>query len=205
MESTAHTDTKKCSHCDENISIKAKRCPKCQTDLRSWINRHPILTTFLILLGFSSVIIGLAILGRHVEQTQKQQEETRAKEQWLQTAGQRYYDAQKAYYDKLSKAMSISPDKLNVVTDVEIAKTTMNNCLEEIDRQHCENVINGVIWIGEPKRWLMLTMGSYTSSQNTTTVDGLVREQWVYGNPIYGATYVYFDNDKVSSWQLSEN
>lgn len=197
--------TKKCSHCDESISIKAKRCPKCQADLRSWINRHPILTIFLILLGFSSVIIGLAILGRHVEQTQKQQEENAAKKQWLQTAGQRYYDAQKAYYDKLGKALSIPPDKLNVVTDVEIAKKTMANCLNKLDRQHCEDVINGAIWIGEPKEWLMLTMGNYTSSRNTTTVNGLIREQWVYGDPIYGATYVYFDNDKVSSWQLSEH
>lgn len=201
----AEEQTRRCSHCDESISIKAKRCPKCQTDLRSWINRHPILTIFLILLGFSSVIIGLTILGRHVEQTQKQQEEARAKGQWLQTAGQRYYDAQKAYYDKLGKALSISPDKLNVVTDVEIAKKTMTNCLNKLDRQHCEDVINGVIWIGEPKEWLTLTMGNYTSSRNTTTVNGLIREQWVYGDPIYGATYVYFDNDKVSSWQLSEH
>lgn len=26
-------------------------------------------------------------------------------------------------------------------------------------------------------------------------------EQWVYGNPIYGANYVYFDNDIVTSIQ----
>jgi hypothetical protein len=42
--------TKKCKYCQENISIKASRCPKCGGDLRGWIFRHPILTFLLILI-----------------------------------------------------------------------------------------------------------------------------------------------------------
>lgn len=45
--------TKKCKQCQSDIPIKAKKCPQCHTDLRSWINRHPILSFFgLIILIF---------------------------------------------------------------------------------------------------------------------------------------------------------
>ena len=41
--------TKKCPHCQKDIAANAKKCPYCQTDLRSWINRHPIITTLLVI------------------------------------------------------------------------------------------------------------------------------------------------------------
>lgn len=49
-------EKKKCKHCQEEIDAKAKRCPKCQGDLRSWPARHPILTAILALF-----IIGMGI------------------------------------------------------------------------------------------------------------------------------------------------
>lgn len=42
--------TKKCPKCGEDILQSAKRCKHCQADLRSWVNRHPIKTFFLIIL-----------------------------------------------------------------------------------------------------------------------------------------------------------
>lgn len=45
---------KKCKSCQKEIDEKAKKCPYCQTDLRNWFIRHPILTILLIL-----VIIGI--------------------------------------------------------------------------------------------------------------------------------------------------
>ncbi len=36
---------------------------------------------------------------------------------------------------------------------------------------------------------------------NKTTTSGGTREQWVFGNPIYSGSYVYFDNDIVTSIQ----
>lgn len=60
MESIEHKETKKCPSCDESISVKAKRCPKCQVDLRSWFRRHPILTFLLILI---SSPLWLAFIG----------------------------------------------------------------------------------------------------------------------------------------------
>lgn len=39
---------KKCRSCQKKIDDKAKKCPYCQTDQRSWFRRHPI-WTFIIL------------------------------------------------------------------------------------------------------------------------------------------------------------
>jgi hypothetical protein len=48
--------TKLCKQCSTIIPFKAKKCPNCQSDLRSWPRRHPILTTFLLLFVLPVVI-----------------------------------------------------------------------------------------------------------------------------------------------------
>jgi len=40
---------KKCKSCQSEIDDKAKKCPKCQADQRSWLRRHPILTGIIVL------------------------------------------------------------------------------------------------------------------------------------------------------------
>lgn len=49
---------KKCKSCQKEIDEKATKCPHCQTDLRSWFRRHPILSGILILF-----IIGIFAVG----------------------------------------------------------------------------------------------------------------------------------------------
>lgn len=51
---------KKCPSCDKVISIKAKKCPYCQSDLRNWFSRHPILTFLGILLLIPFIISSIA-------------------------------------------------------------------------------------------------------------------------------------------------
>lgn len=51
--------TKKCSSCDKDVSIKAKRCPYCRQDLRGWFRRHPILTFLLIIFFAPFVLINM--------------------------------------------------------------------------------------------------------------------------------------------------
>lgn len=41
----------------------------------------------------------------------------------------------------------------------------------------------------------------YPDNINTTTNANGTHEQWVYGNPIYGANYVYLDNGIVTAYQ----
>lgn len=49
---------KKCKKCQSEIDIKATKCPNCQSDLRSWPKKHPIITVLLVLL-----IIGIVTSG----------------------------------------------------------------------------------------------------------------------------------------------
>jgi hypothetical protein len=44
---------KKCKSCQKQIDDKAKKCPHCQSDQRSWFRRHPIITG----------LIGLFVIG----------------------------------------------------------------------------------------------------------------------------------------------
>ena len=46
---------KKCKACQKEIDVKATKCPYCQTDLRNWFVRHPIITFFLILIVISII------------------------------------------------------------------------------------------------------------------------------------------------------
>lgn len=41
----------------------------------------------------------------------------------------------------------------------------------------------------------------YPNDITTTTTSSNINEQWVYGDPIYGATYIYLDNWVVTSYQ----
>ncbi len=53
---TADSTTKLCPHCQKEIPKGAKKCPECQSDLRSWINRHPIITTIIVLFLVGSAL-----------------------------------------------------------------------------------------------------------------------------------------------------
>lgn len=46
---------KKCKHCQSEIDERATKCPHCQSDLRSWSQKHPILTIILVLLAIGWV------------------------------------------------------------------------------------------------------------------------------------------------------
>ena len=46
---------KKCKACQKEVDPKATKCPHCQTDLRNWFVRHPIITFLLILIIISIV------------------------------------------------------------------------------------------------------------------------------------------------------
>lgn len=55
--------TKLCPHCQKEVAKGAKKCPYCQSDLRSFINRHPIITTLGVL--FAIGIVMSAFDGGH--------------------------------------------------------------------------------------------------------------------------------------------
>lgn len=63
-------ETRKCPHCDTNISVRAKVCPNCQKDLRGFPNRHPFLTCFVILFVIPFFIIFAWLSSSHGDNKQ---------------------------------------------------------------------------------------------------------------------------------------
>ncbi|HAT74134.1 MAG: hypothetical protein US30_C0006G0031 [Candidatus Moranbacteria bacterium GW2011_GWF2_36_839] len=72
METQQTEQTKKCSACGENILKSAKKCKHCQADLRSWINRHPIMALILIIIGIGFFPILMAGLSSNTSQSKNQ-------------------------------------------------------------------------------------------------------------------------------------
>ena len=51
--------TKPCPYCKEQVSASAIKCPHCQSELRSWFRRHPIVSAFLLLFVVFPVTMGI--------------------------------------------------------------------------------------------------------------------------------------------------
>lgn len=47
---------KKCKSCQSEIDDKAKKCPYCQSDQRSWLRRHPVLTALIVFIGLIIIV-----------------------------------------------------------------------------------------------------------------------------------------------------
>lgn len=78
-------------------------------------------------------------------------------------------------------------------------------CLRMWNSKECKDIAETNIWIGMSEDQLILSWGLPNDRNNSVYSFG-VNSQWVYGNPIYGADYVYLegkdkDNMKVTSWQ----
>jgi hypothetical protein len=64
-----------------------------------------------------------------------------------------------------------------------------------------ERVKAGEIWIGMTREQAIYSLGHPTESNRTVTAS-VVSEQWVYPPRVKGYTfYLYFENDKLTSWQ----
>lgn len=66
--------------------------------------------------------------------------------------------------------------------------------------QSLESVSNAKISIGMNRHELIMSWGLPSDINSTHTASG-ESAQWVYGNPIYGANYVYLDNDVITAIQ----
>jgi hypothetical protein len=170
----------------QKIDDKAWKCPHCHTNQRSWFKRHKVLTGIfgLFLLG----VIGISASNNTSKPPNISATTTPiADDKWISDAGQRYYDSHK--------------DLQGEILNHEQSKDLMSMCISDLkDKDKCEDIIAKKFWIGMSENWAVISMGN-PNDINTTTVSGLTRKQYVYGNPIYGATYVYFDNEVLTSYQ----
>lgn len=74
--------------------------------------------------------------------------------------------------------------------------------LYDIDsnEEHLKGVVDSKVWVGQDYRLLIYSWGTPNDLNSTTTLLG-THMQWVYGDPLNGANYVYLDNGTVSSYQ----
>lgn len=63
-----------------------------------------------------------------------------------------------------------------------------------------EKISKAEISIGMNRHELLMSWG-VPNDVNTTTVSSGTSAQWIYGDPIYGANYVYLDNDVITAIQ----
>lgn len=107
---------KKCKSCQTEIDAKAKKCPHCQADQRSWFGRHPILTGIIAII----VVFGMiGAAGGSKSDTQSSGSNTTA-----ETASNKQDNSQKVY--GLNEAVQ-DGDLAFTVTDVTTAKTLGNS------------------------------------------------------------------------------
>jgi|GEM_PF-1728904 len=67
-------------------------------------------------------------------------------------------------------------------------------------KNEIQSVSEGKYWIGMDTKQLFFSVG-LPSDSNSTTTAFTKNIQLIYGDPLYGATYIYLDNGKVSSFQ----
>ncbi|MFI5240795.1 MAG: hypothetical protein ACHQUB_03765 [Candidatus Saccharimonadia bacterium] len=81
--------------------------------------------------------------------------------------------------------------------------TTIISKLYDLDPKTADlqNVVGSKFWVGMRIELLIYSVGTPNDANTTTTAFGN-SAQWVYGDPINGANYVYIDNGVVTSYQL---
>ncbi len=205
---------KTCKACKSEIDAGATKCPKCGTDLRNWFARHPVWTILIALLVFPSVISGfmkgISPNTSNVPAPEVISEEYKAS---LADSFCKNRSDGKAYFDLSPVAKSFAGEKDDTKLIYNTTKKPLasdcrkvaDGCLGIWPKQECEDVANKKIWIGMSELQLNLSWGNPNDKNNTTGTWG-IHTQWVYGNPIYGANYVYLegkdsDSMKVTSWQ----
>lgn len=66
---------KQCKRCKKEIDSKASKCPFCQSDLRNWFAKHPILTGILVLIVIG-IVASAGNSGKKVGENSKTPETT---------------------------------------------------------------------------------------------------------------------------------
>lgn len=144
----------KCKKCQKEIDSKATKCPFCQSDLRSWFRKHPILTGIIAL-----VIVGI-ILPKGGDKTSSIPSSETANNQTDQKSSQETSEVAKIGDTVTDKDLAFT------VTNVTTAKTLGN----EFTRKESQGVFNIITIKIENKGKETITVDSsmlqITDSQN---------------------------------------
>lgn len=204
-------NNKVCKACKTAIDPKATKCPKCGTDQRGWFRRHPILT-FLMVLFLSPFMIMASSKTPQTSMTSSPSP-TGYTEEYKTSLGETFCKNRNdgtPYFDiaPIAKDYDGKGDNNAIIYNTtekpssDDCKKVAAWCLEAWKKQECENMANKKIWIGMDDLALEIAWGNPNDKNNTTNTYG-TSSQWVYGNPIYGANYVYLEGKDKNSMTVT--
>jgi hypothetical protein len=102
-------------------------------------------------------------------------------------------------YEKSGEEVTLRP--ANAYPTLENCKRIANVCLDLWNKDECEKIAEGIVWIGMTADQLILSAG-LPNDQNNTVGSWGVHSQWVYGLGDYFYLEGKTKNDlKVTSWQ----
>ncbi len=193
-----------CKYCRKEVDLKATRCPQCQSDLRSWPTRHPILSFFIVIFVLSSIFTPARGKSGTSSNSDYSPTPTPDKNKIASTFcstrsnGSSYFELHGAIKSFDDNSIVYNTTKKPVQEDCQ--KIT-EICLKKWSEDDCKGIAERKIWIGMDEVQLLLSQGNPRDKNNTTNAYG-IHTQWVYGD----SGYVYLegkdeDNLKVTSWQ----
>jgi len=129
---------------------------------------------------------------------------------WIKDQAKIYCDNHKKQGLKIPNVKQLEdktkPDSINgeSLTSSDCEKIT-DWMSEHFTKEDMVNIAKGSGWIGMTPYQLMFTIG-LPWDENKTVMKDYVHVQWVYGNPIYGANYYYFEGsspEDMNTWKLT--
>ena len=104
---------------------------------------------------------------------------------------------------------SVKPRIERVIEKLKKAETVLPKLKKQLNRKlrkyirpkYWNDIKQRRVKLGMNRYEVMCSWGEPDDINRSVSVYGGVHEQWVYGDPLEGATYLYFDNGILESWQ----
>lgn len=91
----------------------------------------------------------------------------------------------------------------NYITGSKLTISDCENIIEKLSSvfsaEDVNKIAKGMIWVGMNPYHAIYSQG-YPWDENQTVTGNSVRTQWVYGDPLNNATYLYFEGTDVDNW-----
>lgn len=192
-------ESMKCPKCYSKIDIRATICKHCKHTftsdeikennkafIRSRNRKFIVIASVILILSLSTYLVNIGS-NEQANISKPATVDPQVDEKWLDDAAQRYYNSHK--------------DMFSDLTDVAQAKKTMKLCLEDLkSKDECNDIIDKKYWIGMTDTWAVISIGNPRDINKTVTANKN-HEQWVYGDVLYGANYLYFEDGILTSYQ----
>lgn len=130
--------------------------------------------------------------------------DAKAKEQFVNGLISICVDNHKSIYkpkiDELMNGSIVSESRYPISYSKDDCNKIISGLYNKYSQDEVQKIAKARFWIGMDYKELFFSLGLPKDSNSTTTIFGS-SVQLIYGDPLYGATYIYLDNGKVTSYQ----